>query len=217
MPRQNCGAKCGASPARNPAAALDSRGFAMVSMGEPRTPTMFVRVKKIGGYEYLYLVENVREGGRHVQRVIKALGRRDEVENSWPARRPHRFRRPAFPPLHRTVQLLPRRTRGDPPPQHRPRPGVRPSLAADRMPGGAAPASGRTALWLRRRARDLPDGPAPADGLRLRPPCQHMATDARRPPCPCCGGRMIIIETFQRWMQPRAPPVCPAPTGTVTP
>lgn len=27
-------------------------------------------------------VENVREGGRHVQRVIKALGRRDEVENS---------------------------------------------------------------------------------------------------------------------------------------
>ena len=41
---------------------------------------MFVRVKKIGGYEYLYLVENAREGGRHVQRVIKSLGRRDEVE-----------------------------------------------------------------------------------------------------------------------------------------
>jgi hypothetical protein len=32
---------------------------------------MFVRVKKIGAYEYLYLVENAREGGRHVQRVIK--------------------------------------------------------------------------------------------------------------------------------------------------
>src|SRR6202166_1097849 len=43
---------------------------------------MFVRVKKIGGYEYLYLVENAREDGRHVQRVIKALGRRDAVENS---------------------------------------------------------------------------------------------------------------------------------------
>jgi hypothetical protein len=43
---------------------------------------MFLRVKKIGPYEYLYLVENVREGGRHVQRVIKALGRRDAVENS---------------------------------------------------------------------------------------------------------------------------------------
>jgi hypothetical protein len=38
-----------------------------------------------------------------------------------------------------------------------------------------------------------------------------------RPPCPCCGGRMIIIETFQRWTQPRAPPVCPAPTGMTTP
>jgi Transposase DDE domain len=43
---------------------------------------MFVRVKKIGPYEYLYLVENAREGGRHVQRVIKALGRRDVIENS---------------------------------------------------------------------------------------------------------------------------------------
>jgi Transposase DDE domain len=43
---------------------------------------MFVRVKKIGNYEYLYLVENAREGGRHVQRVVKALGRRDQVEAS---------------------------------------------------------------------------------------------------------------------------------------
>ncbi len=43
---------------------------------------MFVRVKKIGGYDYLYLVENAREGGRHVQRVIKSLGRKDEVEQS---------------------------------------------------------------------------------------------------------------------------------------
>jgi hypothetical protein len=43
---------------------------------------MFVRVKRIGRYEYLYLVENAREGGRHVQRVVKSLGRRDAVENS---------------------------------------------------------------------------------------------------------------------------------------
>jgi hypothetical protein len=35
---------------------------------------MFIRVKMIGAYEYLYLVENAREGGRHVQRVVKALG-----------------------------------------------------------------------------------------------------------------------------------------------
>ena len=43
---------------------------------------MFVRVKEIGGYEYLYLVENAREGGRHVQRVIKSLGRKEAVEES---------------------------------------------------------------------------------------------------------------------------------------
>jgi hypothetical protein len=27
-----------------------------------------------------------------------------------------------------------------------------------------------------------------------------------RPPCPCCGGRMIVIEVFERWRQPRGPP-----------
>ncbi len=34
-----------------------------------------------------------------------------------------------------------------------------------------------------------------------------------RPPCPCCGGRMRIIETFERWMQPRAPPQRAAAPG----
>jgi hypothetical protein len=32
------------------------------------------------------------------------------------------------------------------------------------------------------------------------------------PPCPCCGGRMTIIETFGRWRQPRAPPHATAQT-----
>jgi integrase len=36
-------------------------------------------------------------------------------------------------------------------------------------------------------------------------------------PGPCCGGRMIITETFQRWMQPRGPQASPASTGTMTP
>jgi hypothetical protein len=61
------------------------------------------------------------------------------------------------------------------------------------------------------RARELlavPPVAEPAEPVELTEP---------RPPCPCCGGRMIIIETFQRWTQPRAPPVCPASTGTVTP
>ena len=43
---------------------------------------MFVRVKKVGACEYLYLVENAREGGHHVQRVVKPLGRKDEIAAS---------------------------------------------------------------------------------------------------------------------------------------
>ena len=37
------------------------------------------------------------------------------------------------------------------------------------------------------------------------------------PPCPCCGGRMVIIETFERWCRPRAPPPGTASIGIVTP
>jgi hypothetical protein len=33
-------------------------------------------------------------------------------------------------------------------------------------------------------------------------------------PCPCCGGRMVIIETFERSAQPRAPPPPRFGTGT---
>jgi hypothetical protein len=37
-----------------------------------------------------------------------------------------------------------------------------------------------------------------------------------RPPCPCCGGQMIVTMTFQRWCQPRAPPPQPAAvTGSI--
>jgi hypothetical protein len=28
-----------------------------------------------------------------------------------------------------------------------------------------------------------------------------------RPPCPCCGGHMVVIEAFERWRQPHAPPL----------
>ncbi|RWE79634.1 IS91 family transposase [Mesorhizobium sp.] len=31
-------------------------------------------------------------------------------------------------------------------------------------------------------------------------------SDDYRPPCPCCGGRMIVIEVFERCRQPRGPP-----------
>ena len=32
-----------------------------------------------------------------------------------------------------------------------------------------------------------------------------------RPPCPCCGRHMTIIEAFARWCQPRAPPSSASP------
>ena len=43
---------------------------------------MFVREKRIGPYCYLYLVETVRENGKTKQRIIRNLGRSEEVEAS---------------------------------------------------------------------------------------------------------------------------------------
>jgi putative transposase/transposase-like zinc-binding protein len=36
-----------------------------------------------------------------------------------------------------------------------------------------------------------------------------------RPPCPCCGGHMVVIEAFARWSQPRAPPHPSGPAGSM--
>ena len=56
------------------------------------------------------------------------------------------------------------------------------------------------------RARELLGVPAP-----MREVDDIQIADATEPPaldqaCPCCGGRMIIIETFERGRAPRAPP-----------
>lgn len=45
-------------------------------------------------------------------------------------------------------------------------------------------------------------GVAPATD---EPPTEEVAPDPH-PTCPCCGGTMVIIETFAAWCQPRAPP-----------
>ena len=53
--------------------------------------------------------------------------------------------------------------------------------------------------------------------LAVAPPAaidEPAETPETRPPCPCCGGRMIVIETFERWRQPRAPPSSSSPTGS---
>lgn len=61
------------------------------------------------------------------------------------------------------------------------------------------------------RARQLLAVADPAaDEAPAKPPDVH-------PPCPCCGGRMIIIERFQRRHLPRGPPPGASPSGTPAP
>src|SRR5947207_2350717 len=58
------------------------------------------------------------------------------------------------------------------------------------------------------RARELIAAPMPS----METPAEHDDTGSagtvaeHRPPCPYCGGRMIIVETFERNGAPRAPP-----------
>jgi hypothetical protein len=57
------------------------------------------------------------------------------------------------------------------------------------------------------RARELMAAPMP----EVEPPAAQDtagpdATSDHRPPCPCCGGRMMIVEVFGRGGAPRGPP-----------
>ena len=57
------------------------------------------------------------------------------------------------------------------------------------------------------RAKELMTAAIP----EVDPPTAHNiadpgATTDHRPPCPCCGGRMIIVEVFARGAAPRGPP-----------
>ena len=67
------------------------------------------------------------------------------------------------------------------------------------------------------RARELIAAPLPS----IDPATEHddpdVATGAtadHRLPCPCCGGRMIIVESFGRGGEPRAPPSPQASNGS---
>jgi Putative transposase/Transposase zinc-binding domain len=63
--------------------------------------------------------------------------------------------------------------------------------------------AGATRKANRARARellDMPEAEADVAADATAAPRDH------RPPCPCCGGRMIIVETFARGPRPRAPP-----------
>jgi hypothetical protein len=54
------------------------------------------------------------------------------------------------------------------------------------------------------RARELLAAPKPQNE-----PNKPTDTDPNEPTCPCCGGRMIVIETFERGCTPRHPPTTP--------
>jgi hypothetical protein len=70
------------------------------------------------------------------------------------------------------------------------------------------------------RAKELMAVPVPV----MDPPAGHDDADREAgtaadhcPPCPCCGGRMIIVETFERGAAPRAPPSPEAGVRTARP
>src|SRR5271167_1638486 len=70
------------------------------------------------------------------------------------------------------------------------------------------------------RARELIAVPVPV----IDPPAEHddpdltaSAAAEHRPPCPCCGGRMIIVEFFERGGALRGPPSSQAGVRTATP
>jgi hypothetical protein len=69
------------------------------------------------------------------------------------------------------------------------------------------------------RARELIAAPEAS----TEPPVPHDTADAdgaatnRRPSCPCCGGRMVIVEIFEHDGAPRGPPSPQAGVRTVTP
>jgi Putative transposase len=58
----------------------------------------------------------------------------------------------------------------------------------------------------------------------MDPPVEHDDADPaagaaanHHPPCPCCSGRMIIVEIFERGGAPHAPPSSQAGVRTATP
>ena len=69
------------------------------------------------------------------------------------------------------------------------------------------------------RVKELVAVPVPP----LDPPAERDTADMaaaasdHRPPCPCCGGRMIIIEIFESGAAPRGPPSPQAVVRTATP
>jgi hypothetical protein len=56
------------------------------------------------------------------------------------------------------------------------------------------------------RARELLNVPAPTSGHETPEPVSSDEPKALPQPCPCCGGRMVIIETFEPECRPKHTP-----------
>ena len=56
------------------------------------------------------------------------------------------------------------------------------------------------------RVRELLAALKPRTAPNVTTETTATAPTDRRPPCPCCGGRMIIVEIFERGGGPRDPP-----------
>jgi hypothetical protein len=68
------------------------------------------------------------------------------------------------------------------------------------------------------RARQLIAMPMPSIDQPVEDDDHGQAAGAdHHPPCPCCGGRMIIVETFERAAGPRGPPSPKAGVRPATP
>ncbi|HEV1992607.1 MAG TPA: IS91 family transposase [Candidatus Dormibacteraeota bacterium] len=56
------------------------------------------------------------------------------------------------------------------------------------------------------RVRELLNAPVPQNQAGHADACDDVEPTTPSHPCPCCGGRMIIIETFERGCSPRTRP-----------
>jgi hypothetical protein len=56
------------------------------------------------------------------------------------------------------------------------------------------------------RVRELLAALKPRTAPDATPEATATAPTDHRPPCPCCGGRMIVVQTFERGDGPRGPP-----------
>ena len=97
---------------------------------------------------------------------------------------------------------------------------VHPPLHAPHPAEGLPPHPPLRAVRLRRprrqyRAAARAAGSMPPPAQKAASPSQDEPAETVLPPCPCCGGRMTVIEFFERGTQPRYRPPSRPPSGSI--